>query len=259
MLQSCLSICVPTTILITVQDFIFYISYRSIASKIGWTNMFWYTMQRHDPRYLHTFLMNFLHEIEPKTNLANIPIGDYAGEKVPPIICEWFLGQQPSLCFLTDVKDHISKHTTLDSVQQDILATLAQVTFDPRQSTEILEDLPEGMHIVNSLRETRRYKIIGIINSNDELFELITGKFAAECALFNDIITSQEAQSVMPHKQFFIYVLRKHDTRPDECLYIGNYEPSVKTAQELGIPTLVCNNYNFADVLTKLQATGLLN
>ncbi len=248
----------PTHILITVQDIIFYISYRSIAYQIGWINMAWYTMQRHDPRYIHDFLMHFLHGIEPKTNIAHVPIGNYFGEKVPPIISEWFLGREPSRNFLSYVTNHIEQHE-LDSSQKSILLSLANVTFNPSLSPSILEALDEGCQIIKQLHDTRRFTLIGMINSNDELFELIRSKFNCSFNLFDDIVTSQEAQSIMPHKEFFRYVLHKHGIAPTDCLYIGNYEPSIKTAQELGIPTLACDNYDFKTLTNVLQSSELLS
>ncbi|GHA34788.1 haloacid dehalogenase [Salinimicrobium marinum] len=105
----------------------------------------------------------------------------------------------------------------------------------------ILVDFPKSrLNFIRKLSEEKKYKLILLSNTNHihidwvkenvEFFEDFTN-------CFDEFYLSQEINMRKPEPSIYEYVLKKHDLKPEETLFIDDTKENTDAAAELGIKT----------------------
>jgi 2-haloacid dehalogenase len=98
-------------------------------------------------------------------------------------------------------------------------------------------DTVRGCHqsVVDILQELkhREYPLFGLSNWSAEKFSLVRRKYPF-FEYFEDIVLSGDVGLIKPAKEMYLLLLQRNSLSAQDCLFIDDYEPNVKTALDLG-------------------------
>jgi len=80
----------------------------------------------------------------------------------------------------------------------------------------------------------QHYQLGLLSNHTKEWVEYCEGRFHYE-ELFNCVAYSYDAQSTKPSDKIFKFLLKKLKAKPEETLFIDDYEKNVLAAKKLGL------------------------
>lgn len=95
------------------------------------------------------------------------------------------------------------------------------------------------LNLVKLLRE--KYQIILLTNNYEDLFGHIKNLYNLS-EYFDFMYSSSEIRSKKPEPDIYHYLLKKHDLKPQECVFIDDKEKNVTAAKELGFYGIIFNN-----------------
>lgn len=113
---------------------------------------------------------------------------------------------------------------------------------DVRDSwNSILLDFPQHrLDFLKQLKEEGRYRLLLLSNTNDLHIDFVTKHIAffdefQEC--FEAFYLSQQMAMRKPEPEIFQYVLKTHDLKPEEVLFIDDTKANTDAAEDLGLHT----------------------
>ncbi len=98
----------------------------------------------------------------------------------------------------------------------------------------------EALKLIDNLR--KKYKIILLANDSDDDYMIKTKKLKLN-KVFDKLYCSSQLGISKPDKEIFEYVLKDQKVNPSEALFIDNQEDNIKTAESLGINSILFTNY----------------
>jgi len=121
-------------------------------------------------------------------------------------------------------------------------------------------DTVRGCHqpVVDILQELkhRGYPLFGLSNWSAEKFSLVRRKYPF-FEYFEDIVLSGNVGLIKPAKEMYLLLLQRNSLSAQECLFIDDYEPNIKTALDLGFQAV---QFISAEQLrTDLAGRGILS
>ena len=69
-------------------------------------------------------------------------------------------------------------------------------------------------------------------------------------------VFSYEIQAAKPHEKIYKALLNKYHLKPEECIFIDDFPANIKTAQELGIDAILCQDHRHVE--EELRNRGLI-
>jgi len=98
----------------------------------------------------------------------------------------------------------------------------------------------EALKLIGDLR--KKYKIILLANDSDDDYIIKTKKLKLN-KVFDKLYCSSQLGISKPNPKIFNYVLKDLGIKPQEALFIDNQEDNIKTAESLGINSILFTNY----------------
>ena len=97
------------------------------------------------------------------------------------------------------------------------------------------------VQILESLVQSKKYKILALSNWSAETFPYAKQKFAF-LKLFEAILVSGEEKLIKPDARFFNLLTERYQVVPQESLFIDDVEKNIKGAAVLGFQTIHFQN-----------------
>ena len=91
--------------------------------------------------------------------------------------------------------------------------------------------------VVSDLKKNGYYLVL-VSNTNELHFDFIRGNFKV-IGLFDDLILSYRIGYSKPHEEIFREALKRASSFPEECVYIDDIEEFCRSAEALGINSIV--------------------
>lgn len=139
----------------------------------------------------------------------------------------------------------------------DILSQTYQRTHVERfieLSLEKLTPLEQGVRLLKNVQE-QGHKTFVLSNISEEFLNLLLPHHFF-LKSFDGGLFSYEIQVVKPQKEIFLALLNKYHLKPEECLFIDDSPANIKTAKELGIHSILCQDHQLVE--KELKDLGLL-
>lgn len=101
---------------------------------------------------------------------------------------------------------------------------------------EMLGGPIEGtVEILNSVKNTGKYKLIALTNWSAETFPIAKAKYDF-IGWFDGIVMSGEEKTRKPFGKFYRIMIDRYNLKPEKCVFIDDNPRNVKGGLELGIP-----------------------
>ncbi|MFZ9981880.1 MAG: HAD family hydrolase [Cyclobacteriaceae bacterium] len=101
---------------------------------------------------------------------------------------------------------------------------------------EMLGGPIEGtVEILNSVKNTGKYKLIALTNWSAETFPIAKARYDF-IGWFDGIVMSGEEKTRKPFGKFYRIMIDRYNLRPEKCVFIDDNPRNVKGGLELGIP-----------------------
>ena len=146
---------------------------------------------------------------------------------------------------------------------EDFLAEISFMDWNAQQDkgrsfsegvASLAKQFPHHANLINAYRENWRESITGIIDGTVEILQLLKDKgyllyglsnWSTETFgmvrhefeffnLFDEILLSGEVKLIKPEPEIFELFLQRIGKPADQCLFIDDSEPNIKTARKLG-------------------------
>jgi len=150
---------------------------------------------------------------------------------------------------------------------EDFLAEISFMDWNAQQDkgrpfsegvASLAKQFPHHANLINAYRENWRESITGIIDGTVEILQLLKDKgyllyglsnWSTETFgmvrhefeffnLFDEILLSGEVKLIKPEPEIFELFLQRIGKPADQCLFIDDSEPNIKTARKLGFDTV---------------------
>jgi len=102
-----------------------------------------------------------------------------------------------------------------------------------------------------------RYKVSVLSNADASLRHRLEHEIAIH-HLFDDIVCSAEVRMAKPEPAIFHLACSRLGLAPAGCVFVDDYEPNVKAAQDLGMHGVLFRADRGDDLRTQLAALGVL-
>lgn len=97
--------------------------------------------------------------------------------------------------------------------------------------------------ILKLIRELKKkYQVVLLANDSDDDYIIKTKKLKLN-KIFDKLYCSSQLGISKPNPEIFNYVLKDLGIKPQEALFIDNQEDNIKTAESLGINSILFTNY----------------
>lgn len=117
--------------------------------------------------------------------------------------------------------------------------------------------MEESIKLFNYLKN-KGYKIYLLSNYHEKAFDFIYNKFDFIRNVDGRIISSH-VKLLKPEKEIYEALLKKYSLKPEECLFVDDFERNIDAAEKLGIHGICFNDaasvYKFLDKLNAEQAS----
>jgi 2-haloacid dehalogenase len=100
------------------------------------------------------------------------------------------------------------------------------------------DSIHETVDILQSLKETGRYKLYALTNWSAETFPHALERFEF-FKLFDGVLVSGEEKMRKPFAEFYRRLLNKFHIEPSQALFIDDSMRNVKAAEQVGIRSIV--------------------
>jgi len=116
-----------------------------------------------------------------------------------------------------------------------------------------LTPLQEGLNILYAVKQ-KGYKTYILSNMGEGSHKQIMHfDFLKE---FDGSIFSYQVKLCKPEPEIYLKLLETYNLKPNECLFIDDFEPNIKGAHNVGIDGILCSNHDF--VLGEMHRLNIL-
>jgi len=105
--------------------------------------------------------------------------------------------------------------------------------------------------LLNSLKE-RGFRIYALSNYPVEMYNLHEKKALPFLSLFDGKVISGFERSLKPNEDFYRILLTRFNLNPSDCVFVDDREANTRTAETLGIHSILAKNR--ANALVELEA-----
>lgn len=154
------------------------------------------------------------------------------GKEAPEYIYQLLLGATPNHVLLKEVKEKI-KDRKYNIQERKTIKNLANITFDPKINSEVMQLNHDAVHLTNKLIK-KGHRII--------IADNYSGEAAAELRKKHDIlrttpmVVSGEIKTTIS-PEFYKKIFSQFNINPNDCILILTEEKYVPYAQQAGIPS----------------------
>jgi FMN phosphatase YigB (HAD superfamily) len=145
---------------------------------------------------------------------------------------------------------------------KNIIFDLGGVLFEQQAPAgyygeRIFKPLAPGITILRECHARKKgdWKFFICSNWGDRALNVLKRDYADVLKLFEGIVTPTLAQAKKPDPKIFRYLMQEYQLKANECVFIDDQEPNVKTAEFLGMKGIHMINFELAaSQLKKLLA-----
>ncbi len=175
------------------------------------------------------------------------------------VICEWnpqklvdsvFSNDKDRICALENIIGHndwlmLDKGTL--SLEDAIPRAVARSGLHLHKVAELFKEtpkslvpFPETVKLISALRE-RQFNLFVLSNMHDYAFEYLLAEHSF-WDKFSGIVISSSIKSMKPEPEIFQYLLKHHNLKAEETLFLDDLESNIKAAGDHGIQVMLAKD-----------------
>ena len=109
--------------------------------------------------------------------------------------------------------------------------------YHHRWSEMLNGPIPETVDILDTLRQSKKFQLLGLTNWSTEKFPIALEQFNF-LKWFDDIIVSGHEKTRKPFPEIYNILLRRHQVNPATAIFIDDSNQNVQTGRSLGIDSI---------------------
>lgn len=177
------------------------------------------------------------------------------GKPLPQIWSEWMMGQHQSETLYSNAIVYINQ-TSYSSNKKKILQKIIQTVFSPQKLVASQKPIKNMVKLIKGLKN-HGYKLYVLSNWDKESFPLLEKKHSDIFKLFDGIMISGNEGIGKPNPKVYTKLLEQYNLKTSECIFIDDEPYNIKTAQNLGISSILKTSMN--EVYKELQKLGVIH
>lgn len=244
-------------------------STSKVVRQIGIGNVLSYAWQGGSLSQVKPKIYSFIDYMTEQegTGSTDNRVPTYDGHALPLTMVRWQKGEVSNDQMLSTALGYIDEMDAKNHFKQpgekDFMIKLAHMILESEQQAHTKREIKPITKIVRRLAQQKNetgdkaYKLIVISNMEADLIHELRQKFANLFDLFDDIIASGEVGLIKPNPDIYEHVLKKHNLKPEECVFMDDLIENIEGARALGINAIRINKKNCQPVRKKLQHLGI--
>lgn len=237
-----------------------------IAGKIGYWAGFWMWLENgHKTKNrIGDLLMDVLSDGTETKKEGPIPL-DIDSRVMPHIMCDWFMGKVTSDQALEYSLKRVEKYPFKLKREKAIIRATLKWMFNPKTFGESMIPIPDAMTLLEKLSTMkdksgkRIHKLYIISNYDVDSFNYLLYKRPEVFKFFSskNMEISGKVKNMKPYYSMFNNFMKKHNLKPEECIFIDDQEENVSSARTCGMKAIRVVNHNYEPVLKQLNRLGV--
>lgn len=179
----------------------------------------------------------------------------YRDKEIPDILYHCWLGTTDNKTLLRIYRANIKQNTELYDVEKKTLyngAALATTDYHT-----ILTRIDDGIELVKQLKENTQHKLYLILNGNKEIVATLKKEHTDVFDLFDEVITSSEAQAINTQKEMYQYIMKEYNLNPENTVAVITFNSNKKAALQAGLQIINAKKQQFGYAEEQLKNMGL--
>jgi len=179
----------------------------------------------------------------------------YRTYEMPQCMSQWMKGVISNKYLLKKIKQFIQELHKLNyfasEFEKNFVYESMKIILDEKQITTNTKPIKPMIELVKTFGKEKKYNLFIISNYAKEAAQLLIQKYKAFFSLFDDIIISANIGMIKPDKEIYEHFLNKHSLYPEQCLFIDDQEENIVSAQNIGIKSILYNEYKDFEIKLK--------
>lgn len=247
-------------------------SYK-LVRFIGLGDVMWYTSTgghtADDLKNMMFSFIDYMAEVEDKEKRESSKrVPTIKGHKISPAMILWKKGKLTSEAMreiaLLHIEDMDRNGVFESEIEKRIATNMAKALLDPDIQAKSKDEILDFTKILRNLTSQkdksgkRKYIFILLSNTETALIPKLKQRFPNLFSIFDDTVMSGDSGMVKPDEEVYEYILKKHNLKASECVYLDSQEENIEAAEDVGIHSIQVQKGCYKQVRTGLADLGML-